>query len=138
MTPEEFAALLNGRQYTQEITKAECELAKANNLVVVFGASDDLLEFCGAIEDEIGAYEGAEVFIYKSRLMDSEESLSDRRVFEKYGIPFQAFKIESIWCPDNLKTSWLISSDIPGAYPFDIFEDDELYCRGLVFKFLDE
>lgn len=39
MTPQEFAALLNGREYGEEITREEEALAKAHGLVVVFGYS---------------------------------------------------------------------------------------------------
>ena len=44
MTKEELAAMLNGREYGKEITKAEEEKAKANGLVVIYGYSDDNVE----------------------------------------------------------------------------------------------
>ena len=88
-TAKSFAALLNGRQYLDELTKDEEAIAKDNNLVICFGQSDDLLEFRGAIDDELNAYNGAEVYINKA---------------------------------EGVKGS-----------PFDIMEDDDLYCRGIVF-----
>ena len=59
MTKEELAALINGRKYRHELTDKEEKAAKDARLVVVFGASDDLMEFRGAINDECGAYDGA-------------------------------------------------------------------------------
>lgn len=55
MNAKEFAAMLNGREYRREITKAEEKEAKAAGLIVAFGASDDNLELRGAVDDEIGA-----------------------------------------------------------------------------------
>ena len=58
LTPLEFAARLNGREYRSEITKDECAEAKSAGLVVVFGASDDLIEFGGALHGEGGCFDG--------------------------------------------------------------------------------
>ena len=59
MIKEELAALINGREYTHELTDKE-KSAKDARLVVVFGASEDLMEFRGAINDECGAYGGGD------------------------------------------------------------------------------
>lgn len=58
MTAAELAALLNGREYRKEMSRDEEQVAKAAGLVVVFGASDDLMELRGAISDEVGCYDG--------------------------------------------------------------------------------
>ena len=42
------------------MTNEQEQAAKQNNLLVLFGASDDLLEMRGAIRDEVGAYDGGE------------------------------------------------------------------------------
>ena len=55
MTKEQLAELLNGNEYRDEMTKEQEQAAKQNNLLVLFGASDDLLEMRGAIRDEVGA-----------------------------------------------------------------------------------
>ena len=60
MTKEQLAELLNGNEYRDEMTKEQEQAAKENNLLVLFGASDDLLEMRGAIYDEAGAYDGGE------------------------------------------------------------------------------
>lgn len=66
MTKEQLAYLLNGREYTNEITKEEEREAKNSGLLVIFGASDDLIELRGAIYDEVGAINGGEVRIGKN------------------------------------------------------------------------
>ena len=58
MTLKEFAKMLDGREYLHEITKEEEALAKEFGFVVVFGYSDDNAELRGAIDDEIGCYDG--------------------------------------------------------------------------------
>lgn len=55
LTKESLALKLNNCQIDEEISKTDEQEAKKNNLVVVFGASDDLIEFRGAINDEQGA-----------------------------------------------------------------------------------
>lgn len=139
MNKEQFAELLNGRQYREEITESEEQLAKENDLIIVFGYSDDNIEFRGLIYDEIPAYDGAEMFIATPGteiIVDEDEEtyqkaksltavrLNQRRVNEKNFV-------EAIWSPDELDCSWLIRADIPHA-TFDIMEDGELFCRGIV------
>lgn len=70
MKKEELAAMLNGREYRNEITREEAAEAKAAGLVVVYGASDDLMEFEGAIRDELGCYDGGTAFVDKKGLLD--------------------------------------------------------------------
>ena len=43
MTKEQFAGMLNGREYREEITLKECKAAEENGLVVIFGEAMTLL-----------------------------------------------------------------------------------------------
>lgn len=131
MDAHTLAAALNGREYRNEITRDEAAQAKAAGLLVVYGASDDLTEFDGAICDEAGAY-GSETHrithsleIYRER--DDEEEL----VREGWSPPAILLTVRAEWCPDDLDCSWRITSSAPFA-SFDIMEDGELYCRGCV------
>ena len=128
MDKEVLANCLNGRDYTNEIQKGEEQAAKENGFLVVFGASDDLLELRGAINDEIGAWEGTELFFYQGKPLMNRCSEEDCPYY--LDIKKQAKnKIEAIWNKDGY--SWVIESNIPYA-PFDIMEDGEKYCRGIV------
>jgi hypothetical protein len=128
MTRHELAAKLNGRLYGSEMTRVEEAQARAEGLLVVFGASDDLTEYRGLIHDEGSAFDGNTHFITGSpgkwKLWETDEDRTDAR--KPKGVA-----IEVIWCPDDLKTSWLIKPSVPFA-PFDIMEDGDLYCRGAV------
>lgn len=107
MTKEQLAARLNDRQYDDEITREEEQLAKENGLVVIFGASDDLCEMCGAIDDEFDCYEGGDI--------ECEEYPG---------------KLRAVWCPES-GGSWGYETDLSHA-KFNIYEDDMLYCVGIV------
>lgn len=52
------AKRLNMLPYRSEAKKEIVEFAKENGIVIVYGASDDLMELDGAIYDEFGCYEG--------------------------------------------------------------------------------
>ena len=53
MTLKEFAQKLNGREYNwPQFTKEDLAIAKENGFIIVSGASDDLMEIDGAINDE--------------------------------------------------------------------------------------
>ena len=139
-TPQSFAALLDGREYTEEISEAEELIAKESGLVVCFGQSDDLLELRGAICEEYSACEGTLIYIVEGKALTYPEFKNDLIALGKYGhnlIP--DIIIEAIWCPESLDASWLIEVEGVQVFPFesvsfDIMEDDMLYCRGAVFK----
>lgn len=141
MNPEILAARLTGREYRAEMTKADEAEAKAAGLVVVFGASDDLMEFRGAIEDELGAYEGTTARITQHGPLPTWESLDrdddSEAVVEAYFLKKHAGfrEIEACWASEG-DYSWTFKTDIPHA-TFEIVEDGEPYCRGIVFALAD-
>lgn len=108
MTKEELAAVLNGRQYREVPNLKDSQLAKENNLLIVYGTSDDLCEFAGAIDDEFDCYDGGEI--------ESDDLPST---------------IEAIWGEKDGEPSWSYKTDMPHA-EFKIYDDDELYCIGMV------
>lgn len=133
MTPQEFAALLNGREYTKEITRGEEVQARIHGLVVVFGASDDLMEFAGAIDDELGADNGTTAYLTSAGLVQNECESRECPHFKK--AKEMAATIEALWCAED-GYSWTYKTVIPHA-TFEIVEDGEPYCRGIVFALAD-
>lgn len=136
MTKEEFAALMAGATYDNFIRSDELmkgknaeAIAKQHGLVVVFGASDDLMEFRGAIHDELGAYGGTTAYVTQSGLLANDCDNEDCPHFEK--MKATAKTIEACWDVEGY--SWIFKTDIPHA-TFEITEDDEPYCRGIVFE----
>lgn len=132
MTKEDLAARLSGSQYRKEMTAAEeCEAA-ASDLLVVFGASDDLVEFRGAIHDEAGAYDGGTVRIKNGAIFEPPEHY-EQKILAKYGVLKQVvsggFTIDAIWDEDGW--TWQYRTAAPHA-TFEIFDGEEKYCRGIV------
>ena len=110
MTPNEFVKLyMQNCQYRKELSLMAAAVAEENGLVVVFGASDDLCEIRGAEDDEIDCFDGGEATIAGA-------------------------KVKINWCKDGY--SWTYDTDIPHEC-FDVYEDGEKYCRGIVFSISD-
>ena len=55
---KELARQLDKSEYGFDLTDEQKEYCKENGIVVVFGCSDDLMEFRGAIYDEFDCWEG--------------------------------------------------------------------------------
>lgn len=134
MTKEEFARKITCRQYPFELLVLEENIAKEHGLVIVYGASDDLMEFRGAIRDELDCYEGGMAYL------DTVKKALLKNICNDDECPyFQMFKrnapqIEAIWNRDGF--SWVYDTKIPHA-TFLIMEDDDNYCRGIVFDIAD-
>jgi hypothetical protein len=142
MTINEWAEKLTGREYGEELTKEEEQALKADGLVAAFGASDDLLEFRGALHDEAGAWDGTTEKLCitdtgEVKVFNKEEN-QETAEFNRMQIANMK-KVEAIWSPrgpdGKAWASWEIRiyGDIPYA-TFDIMEDGDLYCRGIVFE----
>lgn len=141
MTPEDLAKTLDGSEYPLSTSRTIKVAAKAAGLVIVHGSSDDLMEFDGAIEEEIGAYEGATVIVDRQGLQEDFEALISDRSFDLKDKLRDYFKregagteIEAVW--DQEGYSWSYRTDIPHE-TFEIVEEGEKYCRGIVFALAD-
>lgn len=130
MTIKELALNLNGCEYRNEITDELAGRAKTNEFVIVFGASDDLMEFRGAIDDEIGCYDGGSAYIIREGLLENKCEDGDCPNFETK--KEKAKEIKAIW-QDEDSPAWTYKTDIPHE-TFEILEDGEVYCRGIVFS----
>ncbi|MCW3783588.1 hypothetical protein [Defluviimonas salinarum] len=132
MTPQDAATALDGNQYREE---GSCELfreMRAAGLVAVFGASDDLVELRGAIDDELGrgpVLLGPEGLIINRCDDDrcphfretAKSAVTIRPVFHSRG---------------SADGCWTYETDLPVA-TYRILEDDVPYCRGIVFAMAD-
>lgn len=129
MIEKEIADELNGLEYTEDIRPEIIEYAKKNGVVIVFGASDDLMEFRGAIKDEASCYGGEIIYFNRSGELKSECDNPFCPYFD--AARENANKIEAVW--DSEGYSWTYKTDIQHE-TFDILEDGEKYCRGIVFS----
>ena len=126
MTLKEFSERLNGTEYNEYpiFSKEDIKIAKENGFVIVTGASDDLMELEGAIEDEAGCFNGGKVYISK------------RGVEEKK----TKNMIEALWCQTEDKNGvvipWAYETKIPHE-TFLVMDAGEVYCRGIMFNVND-
>lgn len=126
----EFCSSLNRRESGQEITKAEEAIAKENGWVVVFGYSDDVVEFRGAINDELGA---GDVFITKDGTILEACHECDCAYCGYSEKKKHSVKLKCLWNESGDDgPAWEYSISIPHA-TFDVMEDGQVWCRGLVF-----
>lgn len=125
MTKEELAKRLNGKQYRNEMTPLDIKEANDSRLVAVFGASDDLMEFEGAISEEFGTEAR---FDKEGKLLEycSEECIHYENAWKKSN------KIDA----EYNNGVWNYTTSIPHA-KFQIFDEKELYCNGIVFSMDD-
>lgn len=138
MNAQDLAHKLVGLQYPVNLPKELVAQAKSAGLVIVYGASDDLMEFEGAFRDELGCYDGGTANVDRKGLLPAFEDLDTRdrdalRDFfqrEKSVVPIQA-----LWCAEP-GYSWTYKTDLPHA-TFEVAEDSEPYCRGIVFAMAD-
>jgi len=133
---DQIAAELNGSSYPLRLTKDLRERAKAGGILIVYGASDDLMEFDGAFSEELGAWEGREALIDKQGVLDRDQIDDDDDdaihsfVERKRG----AKCIEALW--DRGGYSWVYETDIPHT-TFDVLDDADTYCRAIVIDLAD-
>ena len=128
MELKEFANLIDGRQYDYRMfTKEELQLAKDNRIVIVTGASDDLVELEGAITDEGDCWEGGKIYV---KAIPNGGIVHNCERSDVFGFTAK-------WCEEKDKNGKIISwtYDVPIEHEtFVIYEDDEPYCRGFVFR----
>jgi len=132
VTCNDLAEKLTGSEYPFDVPDRLQRSAKEDGLVIVFGASDDLMEFRGAINDEIGAYDGTTAYLTSAGLLQSECEDEDCPYFER--AKAGAATIVAIW--GDGEYSWTYATKIPHA-TFEITDDGGSYCRGIVFSLKD-
>lgn len=102
-------------------------------MLIVFGCSDDNVELRGVIHDEVSAWDGTKFKIDAEgplpnwkQIQDGDESEAEA-YFERKRKASVAIMAE--WSAGGY--SWFISATCPFE-PFDIMEDGDEFCRGIV------
>jgi hypothetical protein len=137
MNAKELAAKLNGNAIGIElckITAEEWHEIEEEELVIVFGASDDLCEVRGAVaDDEYGCYGGGELFFVADGILANACEDSECPYFAKEKQKAMRLKIESPGIE-----GCTFSYDLPIPHEkFRIFEGPHTYCIGVVFSLKD-
>jgi hypothetical protein len=129
MNLKEFAKTLDGRNEGVETTKLEELQAKELGYVIVFGYSDDNVEFRGAIDDEAGCFNGGEVYLDENGIFEEceEECKYSKAAKEKC-------KELSIECEGEEGYFWTYEIGVPHE-TFDILDEEgNKWCQGIVFE----
>jgi len=143
ITLKEFAAMLHGRDCQPNLTPEELLLAKDKGFVVVYGDSDDRVEFEGAIRAEgytnpltKDSPAGVLVLSDKGALLDEDSDLYAEYVKENRNM------ITVYYCRRG-DPNWVFETDIPhetfltydGGYDEEFAEFDDGVARCIVFEF---
>jgi hypothetical protein len=109
-----------------DLTPSQKEFCKAHDIVVVYGYSDDNVEFDGAIREEVGAWEGAEIYV------DTNGPIEPCECECKYykTAMKNAKRINAFWYLNDW--AWEFRTDIPHE-TFEFYSDGDPYCKGIVF-----
>ena len=142
ITIKEFAEMLHGRDCQPNLTPDELLLAKQKGFVVVYGDSDDRVEFEGAIRAEghtnplvKDAPAGVLVLSEDGNLLDADSDLYTEYIRANRNI------ITVFYCSrDGL--NWVFESSIPhetfltydGGYDEEYADFDDGFARCMVFK----
>lgn len=137
---QELADKLDMSGYPFRLDQEITDFAKANGLVIVYGASDDLIEFDGAFRDEGSVYDGGTVLVDAKGLLaeDPADLDTEQERADYYYRKPNAKSIEALWCDEvnGDGFTWAYRTDIPHA-TFEIMDGDEPHCRGIVFALAD-
>jgi hypothetical protein len=148
---EKLFELLSNREYRDETTSEIEKFAKDNNFVIMFGASDDLLEFRGAYFEEFGASNKTKFYFnknmsifYNKNKIDIAKLLNENRnifnglhIENNFEYELELLnKIEVFWCKNEDNYAWSYKTNFP-SISFDILEDGEIYSQGIIFSLDD-
>lgn len=138
MTPQQFAAMLNGREYGEEITKDEAALAKQHGLVVMYGHSDDAVVLHGAIDAIFNAYNGTRFHLDKDGFIPVGSVVPvpfERRI--AWGVRRdKGTLVHARWNCNNI--AWSFGFVRGGVMvelgkEFEVYENGERFSFGVVF-----
>ena len=143
ITIKEFAAMLHGRDRQPNMTPDEVLLARECGFVVVYGDSDDRVEFEGAIRAEghtnplaKDCPAGVLILSENGKLLDDEST-----VYADY-LRINRNVIRVFYCSRD-RLNWVFETDIPhetfqtydGGYDEDFANFDGGFARCIVFEF---
>lgn len=142
MDCKELAKELQGSQYREGFSSVLLQRAKENNLVIICGASDDIISIKGAIDDEVY---GKVLFAKKGQKIEVADEDDDDwdgkfKTFSENGFielddetETKGNVLEGIYTEEGI---WRFITEIKHE-TFEVYEDEELQCVGVVFNFDD-
>lgn len=115
--------------------------ARDNDILIVFGASDDLCELRGVFDEELDAWDGRD-YTKPYDYLDNDDGDEDIIKLKK---ALKEIELKAFWCGKILETTETtgleVDKDISFVFSvkdgirsenFTLLEDDEVYCIGKV------
>jgi hypothetical protein len=140
MTPKTLADLLKNREYGCEINDGESAMAAQHGLVVMYGAGDDNIEFRGAIDGEVGAYQGTRVQVDSDGIVpmldDVRDKYSEAELLEWSARCRNGVVVHARWDCDGSAWSFIFTKNskcLDIGAEFTVCEDGEPFSTGVVF-----
>lgn len=133
---KKLAEAINGREYREETTPEDRAFAKDNNLIIVYGGSDDLCYFEGVWAEEESAYD-VTTFYWLPELKEfmTEARMEELRDCPRCGrTPDPDLWIKQTFSPEGKDMTWGFETNFPIHEKFLIHEDGEIYGEGLVIQ----
>ena len=151
-TIEDLAKLLDGNEYRDELYNEYgidiYDLCEQKKWVIVFGASDDLIEFEGFISDEDGAWDGTLMkFVTPGEFYledEDDETYKKAKDYMFHRISKDELKeiknkdykdtciIEMLWDPKEIDASWQVNIKGAPFAKFNVMEDENIYCKAAI------
>lgn len=144
ITKEEMAAIITGRKYPFRLSLQEKTIAKTSGLVVIYGVSDDLLEFEGVINELlVGAYDETitatitkDGQIIESMIKSSDCDKHSECFFFKSWLQCQkTFTVASKWYSDGSDYYRNVTASKLPVATFEIKNNEDtnnIFCHGIV------
>lgn len=129
MTKEELAERLDGREIGDEMQPCDVQDARTSRLLVVYGESDDLMEFEGVFRAELEAYNGTVAYVNIEAAIEDDHRCNCEHC-DFGSVLNKCAKIRAKWNDDG-PYSWTYETSLPHA-TFDVLDGNEKYCRGIV------
>lgn len=127
------AKQLHGCTYPLRLGKETEAQLKDAGIVIVHGNSDDIMSFSGAIYDEVSCYDGGTALLDAEGLLsESTEDMSEEELRHHLDRKTRAMAIHALWS-DHAGPAWTYNTEIP-CQTFEVIDDGEIYCIGLVFS----
>lgn len=129
---EEWATLLNGREYGAEISPAELSEAIGQGVLIVYGQSDDQVVLAG--DDTVYIYNDGDILIDKEGLLPSWDDDEERNrkdaweYFARFSKHAEHVLIKVAFCDIS---GWKFETSAKCAAHFEIMEDGNRYGGGL-------
>lgn len=129
MKAKDLAARLHGVDLNDIPSELDSEARRAG-LVVVYGASNDTIKFCGALRGEADVPGGGTIYFDADGILPDADGVPDDERHAYYDRKRMAASVDAEWQRDGF--TWAFSM-VAQHSRFVMTNQAPRYCRGIVF-----